>query len=165
MNLLSIWTCCREPFRCLFNWLQLVVSLSCNYTSTPGYCLKYKCDVMLFTSLVEIVMFIVCSMAVRKSLIPPQPTEATSPRLDGTMRNASGSPRPVGWELEFCDCSYLFSSYICTAAREGWCALSSKKIPPIADHLVILSWGPRCTHQVVETKNRLCRNSLRLFAQ
>ncbi|XP_062902275.1 histone deacetylase complex subunit SAP130b isoform X1 [Mobula hypostoma] len=35
-------------------------------------------------------------MAVRKSLIPPQPTEATSPRLDGTMRNASGSPRPVG---------------------------------------------------------------------
>uniref|UniRef100_UPI00398E7903 histone deacetylase complex subunit SAP130-like isoform X2 n=1 Tax=Pristiophorus japonicus TaxID=55135 RepID=UPI00398E7903 len=35
-------------------------------------------------------------MAVRKSLIPSQPTEATSPRLDGTMRNASGSPRPVG---------------------------------------------------------------------
>ncbi|XP_067851717.1 histone deacetylase complex subunit SAP130b isoform X3 [Heptranchias perlo] len=35
-------------------------------------------------------------MAVRKSLIPPQPSEATSPRLDGTMRNASGSPRPVG---------------------------------------------------------------------
>ncbi|XP_069752506.1 histone deacetylase complex subunit SAP130b isoform X2 [Narcine bancroftii] len=35
-------------------------------------------------------------MAVRKSLIPPQPTETTSPRLDGTMRNASGSPRPVG---------------------------------------------------------------------
>ncbi|XP_078266763.1 histone deacetylase complex subunit SAP130-like isoform X2 [Rhinoraja longicauda] len=35
-------------------------------------------------------------MAVRKSLIPPQPTEATSPRLDGIMRNASGSPRPVG---------------------------------------------------------------------
>ncbi|XP_067897899.1 histone deacetylase complex subunit SAP130-like isoform X4 [Heterodontus francisci] len=35
-------------------------------------------------------------MAVRKSLIPPQPTEATSPRLDGTMRNASGSPRPIG---------------------------------------------------------------------
>ncbi|XP_078065354.1 histone deacetylase complex subunit SAP130-like isoform X2 [Mustelus asterias] len=35
-------------------------------------------------------------MAVRKSLIPPQPTEATSPRLDGTMRNTSGSPRPVG---------------------------------------------------------------------
>ncbi|XP_048398453.2 histone deacetylase complex subunit SAP130-like isoform X3 [Stegostoma tigrinum] len=35
-------------------------------------------------------------LAIRKSLIPPQPTEATSPRLDGTMRNASGSPRPVG---------------------------------------------------------------------
>ncbi|XP_032887490.1 histone deacetylase complex subunit SAP130 isoform X5 [Amblyraja radiata] len=35
-------------------------------------------------------------MAVRKSLIPPHPTEATSPRLDGTVRNASGSPRPVG---------------------------------------------------------------------
>ncbi|XP_060690973.1 histone deacetylase complex subunit SAP130-like isoform X1 [Hemiscyllium ocellatum] len=36
------------------------------------------------------------SLAVRKSLIPPQPTETTSPRLDGTMRTASGSPRPVG---------------------------------------------------------------------
>ncbi|XP_038671505.1 histone deacetylase complex subunit SAP130-like isoform X5 [Scyliorhinus canicula] len=35
-------------------------------------------------------------MAVRKSLIPPQPTETTSNRLDGTMRNASGSPRPIG---------------------------------------------------------------------
>ncbi|XP_072330964.1 histone deacetylase complex subunit SAP130-like isoform X2 [Scyliorhinus torazame] len=35
-------------------------------------------------------------MAVRKSLIPPQPTETTNNRLDGTMRNASGSPRPIG---------------------------------------------------------------------
>ncbi|XP_042195087.1 histone deacetylase complex subunit SAP130 isoform X5 [Callorhinchus milii] len=34
-------------------------------------------------------------MAVRKSLIPPQPPEATSPRLDGTMRSTSGSPRPI----------------------------------------------------------------------
>ncbi|KAJ8389611.1 hypothetical protein AAFF_G00118480 [Aldrovandia affinis] len=34
--------------------------------------------------------------AVRKSLIPAQPGEATSPRLDGTIRSASGSPRPAG---------------------------------------------------------------------
>uniref|UniRef100_H3BBW3 Sin3A associated protein 130 n=1 Tax=Latimeria chalumnae TaxID=7897 RepID=H3BBW3_LATCH len=35
-------------------------------------------------------------LAVRKSLIPPQPSEATSPRLDSAMRNTSGSPRPAG---------------------------------------------------------------------
>ncbi|KAJ8270413.1 hypothetical protein GJAV_G00114260 [Gymnothorax javanicus] len=34
--------------------------------------------------------------AVRKSLIPAQPGEATSPRLDTTIRSASGSPRPAG---------------------------------------------------------------------
>ncbi|KAI1882883.1 hypothetical protein AGOR_G00239490 [Albula goreensis] len=33
---------------------------------------------------------------VRKSLIPAQPGEATSPRLDSTIRSASGSPRPAG---------------------------------------------------------------------
>uniref|UniRef100_A0A8C9VJX6 Sin3A-associated protein b n=1 Tax=Scleropages formosus TaxID=113540 RepID=A0A8C9VJX6_SCLFO len=36
------------------------------------------------------------SSAVRKNLIPAQPSEATSPRLDGTIRSASGSPRPAG---------------------------------------------------------------------
>ncbi|XP_043926794.1 histone deacetylase complex subunit SAP130 [Protopterus annectens] len=35
-------------------------------------------------------------LAVRKSLIPPQPSEASSPRVETTMRNASGSPRPAG---------------------------------------------------------------------
>ncbi|XP_041125886.1 histone deacetylase complex subunit SAP130-like isoform X4 [Polyodon spathula] len=34
--------------------------------------------------------------AVRKSLIPVQAGEATSPRIDSTMRSASGSPRPAG---------------------------------------------------------------------
>ncbi|XP_033894755.3 histone deacetylase complex subunit SAP130-like isoform X1 [Acipenser ruthenus] len=34
--------------------------------------------------------------AVRKSLIPAQAGEATSPRIDSTMRSASGSPRPAG---------------------------------------------------------------------
>ncbi|XP_035279909.1 histone deacetylase complex subunit SAP130b [Anguilla anguilla] len=34
--------------------------------------------------------------AVRKSLIPAQPGESTSPRLDGSIRSASGSPRPAG---------------------------------------------------------------------
>ncbi|XP_030072259.1 histone deacetylase complex subunit SAP130 isoform X2 [Microcaecilia unicolor] len=35
-------------------------------------------------------------LSVRKSLIPPQLPDATSPRLDSSMRNASGSPRPAG---------------------------------------------------------------------
>ncbi|XP_048845463.1 LOW QUALITY PROTEIN: histone deacetylase complex subunit SAP130-like [Brienomyrus brachyistius] len=34
--------------------------------------------------------------AVRKNLIPAQPSEATSPRLDSAIRSASGSPRPAG---------------------------------------------------------------------
>ncbi|XP_036409972.1 histone deacetylase complex subunit SAP130-like [Megalops cyprinoides] len=34
--------------------------------------------------------------AVRKNLIPAQPGEATSPRLDSAIRSASGSPRPAG---------------------------------------------------------------------
>ncbi|XP_029471429.1 histone deacetylase complex subunit SAP130 isoform X1 [Rhinatrema bivittatum] len=35
-------------------------------------------------------------LSVRKSLIPPQLPDAASPRLDSTMRSASGSPRPAG---------------------------------------------------------------------
>nr|XP_033814255.1 histone deacetylase complex subunit SAP130 isoform X2 [Geotrypetes seraphini]XP_033814256.1 histone deacetylase complex subunit SAP130 isoform X2 [Geotrypetes seraphini] len=34
-------------------------------------------------------------LSVRKSLIPPQMPDAASPRLDSTMRSASGSPRPA----------------------------------------------------------------------
>ncbi|XP_032081102.1 histone deacetylase complex subunit SAP130 isoform X1 [Thamnophis elegans] len=35
-------------------------------------------------------------LAVRKSLIPPQPTEVTGPRVESSVRSASGSPRPAG---------------------------------------------------------------------
>ncbi|XP_053166052.1 histone deacetylase complex subunit SAP130 isoform X9 [Hemicordylus capensis] len=35
-------------------------------------------------------------LAVRKSLIPPQPSEVTGTRVECSMRNASGSPRPAG---------------------------------------------------------------------
>lgn len=35
-------------------------------------------------------------MAVRKTLIPPQPPEVTSPRVESAMRSTSGSPRPAG---------------------------------------------------------------------
>ncbi|XP_071423051.1 histone deacetylase complex subunit SAP130 isoform X4 [Pithys albifrons albifrons] len=35
-------------------------------------------------------------LAVRKSLIPPQPPEVTSTRVESTMRSTSGSPRPAG---------------------------------------------------------------------
>ncbi|XP_059250513.1 histone deacetylase complex subunit SAP130 isoform X5 [Mustela nigripes] len=35
-------------------------------------------------------------MAVRKTLIPPQPPEVASPRVESSMRSASGSPRPAG---------------------------------------------------------------------
>ncbi|NWJ03495.1 SP130 deacetylase, partial [Crypturellus undulatus] len=35
-------------------------------------------------------------LAVRKSLIPPQPAEITSTRVESTMRSTSGSPRPAG---------------------------------------------------------------------
>ncbi|XP_066565265.1 histone deacetylase complex subunit SAP130a isoform X2 [Amia ocellicauda] len=34
--------------------------------------------------------------AVRKNLIPPQASEATSPRMESGIRSASGSPRPAG---------------------------------------------------------------------
>lgn len=36
------------------------------------------------------------SLAVRKSLIPPQPPEVASTRVENTMRSTSGSPRPAG---------------------------------------------------------------------
>ncbi|NXX66509.1 SP130 deacetylase, partial [Spizella passerina] len=35
-------------------------------------------------------------LAVRKSLIPPQPPEVASTRVESTMRSTSGSPRPAG---------------------------------------------------------------------
>ncbi|XP_058404722.1 histone deacetylase complex subunit SAP130 isoform X14 [Diceros bicornis minor] len=35
-------------------------------------------------------------MAVRKTLIPPQPSEVASPRVESSMRSTSGSPRPAG---------------------------------------------------------------------
>ncbi|XP_015427152.1 PREDICTED: histone deacetylase complex subunit SAP130 isoform X3 [Myotis davidii] len=35
-------------------------------------------------------------IAVRKTLIPPQPPEVASPRVEGSMRSTSGSPRPAG---------------------------------------------------------------------
>ncbi|ETE67289.1 Histone deacetylase complex subunit [Ophiophagus hannah] len=35
-------------------------------------------------------------LAVRKSLIPPQPTEVAGPRVESSVRSASGSPRPAG---------------------------------------------------------------------
>ncbi|XP_074157804.1 histone deacetylase complex subunit SAP130 isoform X1 [Sminthopsis crassicaudata] len=35
-------------------------------------------------------------MAVRKSLIPPQPPEVASPRVESSIRSTSGSPRPSG---------------------------------------------------------------------
>nr|KAF6451040.1 Sin3A associated protein 130 [Molossus molossus] len=35
-------------------------------------------------------------IAVRKTLIPPQPPEVSSPRVEGSMRSTSGSPRPAG---------------------------------------------------------------------
>ncbi|XP_010216972.1 PREDICTED: histone deacetylase complex subunit SAP130 [Tinamus guttatus] len=35
-------------------------------------------------------------LTVRKSLIPPQPAEITSTRVESTMRSTSGSPRPAG---------------------------------------------------------------------
>ncbi|XP_027580563.1 histone deacetylase complex subunit SAP130 isoform X3 [Pipra filicauda] len=35
-------------------------------------------------------------LAVRKSLIPPQPPEVASTRVENTMRSTSGSPRPAG---------------------------------------------------------------------
>ncbi|XP_026911885.1 histone deacetylase complex subunit SAP130 isoform X8 [Acinonyx jubatus] len=35
-------------------------------------------------------------MAVRKTLIPPQPPEVASPRVESSMRSTSGSPRPAG---------------------------------------------------------------------
>ncbi|XP_066475710.1 histone deacetylase complex subunit SAP130 isoform X4 [Tiliqua scincoides] len=35
-------------------------------------------------------------LAVRKSLIPPQPPEVAGTRVESSMRNASGSPRPAG---------------------------------------------------------------------
>ncbi|XP_047578704.1 histone deacetylase complex subunit SAP130 isoform X2 [Lutra lutra] len=35
-------------------------------------------------------------MAVRKTLIPPQPPEVASPRVESSVRSASGSPRPAG---------------------------------------------------------------------
>ncbi|CAI5775276.1 Sin3A associated protein 130 [Podarcis lilfordi] len=35
-------------------------------------------------------------LAVRKSLIPPQPSEVSGARVESSMRSASGSPRPAG---------------------------------------------------------------------
>ncbi|XP_057645047.1 histone deacetylase complex subunit SAP130 isoform X3 [Chionomys nivalis] len=35
-------------------------------------------------------------MAVRKTLLPPQPPDVASPRVESSMRSASGSPRPAG---------------------------------------------------------------------
>ncbi|XP_029080970.1 histone deacetylase complex subunit SAP130 isoform X6 [Monodon monoceros] len=35
-------------------------------------------------------------MAVRKTLIPPQPPEVASPRVESSVRSTSGSPRPAG---------------------------------------------------------------------
>ncbi|XP_023599942.1 histone deacetylase complex subunit SAP130 isoform X3 [Myotis lucifugus] len=35
-------------------------------------------------------------IAVRKTLIPPQPPEVASPRVEGSVRSTSGSPRPAG---------------------------------------------------------------------
>uniref|UniRef100_A0A2K5QN74 Histone deacetylase complex subunit SAP130 C-terminal domain-containing protein n=1 Tax=Cebus imitator TaxID=2715852 RepID=A0A2K5QN74_CEBIM len=35
-------------------------------------------------------------MAVRKNLIPPQPPDVASPRVESSMRSTSGSPRPAG---------------------------------------------------------------------
>ncbi|XP_034988606.1 histone deacetylase complex subunit SAP130 isoform X2 [Zootoca vivipara] len=35
-------------------------------------------------------------LAVRKSLIPPQPSEVSGTRVESSMRSASGSPRPAG---------------------------------------------------------------------
>ncbi|EHB15936.1 Histone deacetylase complex subunit SAP130 [Heterocephalus glaber] len=35
-------------------------------------------------------------MAVRKTLIPPQPPEVASPRVESSIRSTSGSPRPAG---------------------------------------------------------------------
>ncbi|XP_017403941.1 histone deacetylase complex subunit SAP130 isoform X1 [Cebus imitator] len=35
-------------------------------------------------------------MAVRKTLIPPQPPDVASPRVESSMRSTSGSPRPAG---------------------------------------------------------------------
>ncbi|XP_020931986.1 histone deacetylase complex subunit SAP130 isoform X7 [Sus scrofa] len=37
-------------------------------------------------------------MAVRKTLIPPQPPEVASPRVESSMRSTSGSPRPAGMQ-------------------------------------------------------------------
>ncbi|XP_076768990.1 histone deacetylase complex subunit SAP130 isoform X6 [Arvicanthis niloticus] len=35
-------------------------------------------------------------MAVRKTLLPPQPPDVASPRVESSVRSASGSPRPAG---------------------------------------------------------------------
>ncbi|KAM5326290.1 histone deacetylase complex subunit SAP130 isoform 2-T3 [Glossophaga mutica] len=35
-------------------------------------------------------------IAVRKTLIPPQPPEVSSPRMESSLRSTSGSPRPAG---------------------------------------------------------------------
>ncbi|XP_026639338.1 histone deacetylase complex subunit SAP130 isoform X3 [Microtus ochrogaster] len=35
-------------------------------------------------------------MAVRKTLLPPQPPDVASPRVESSLRSASGSPRPAG---------------------------------------------------------------------
>ncbi|KAF6115977.1 Sin3A associated protein 130 [Phyllostomus discolor] len=35
-------------------------------------------------------------IAVRKTLIPPQPPEVSSPRVESSLRSTSGSPRPAG---------------------------------------------------------------------
>ncbi|XP_075861550.1 histone deacetylase complex subunit SAP130 isoform X7 [Microcebus murinus] len=41
-------------------------------------------------------------MAVRKTLIPPQPPDVASPRVESSMRSGSGSPRPAGGLLLCC---------------------------------------------------------------
>lgn len=43
-----------------------------------------------------VVGMLFCRLAVRKSLIPPQPTEVAGPRVESSVRSASGSPRPAG---------------------------------------------------------------------
>ena len=55
-------------------------------------------------------------MAVRKTLIPPQPPDVASPRVESSMRSTSGSPRPAGWAPK-CSSHSCFYPHIVAVER------------------------------------------------
>ena len=102
-NLVCIVT--PGPARVTYKDLVVVLFIGCSGQALSFVALFRSCVWQMYRTAIFWVCLISFRMAVRKTLLPPQPPDVATPRVESSMRSASGSPRPAGW-------AHLFSSLL-----------------------------------------------------